>query len=348
MNIIKAHAINNLCYKKAEKMKPAGIVVHSTGANNPNLKRYVDSPAVVGENTYGNHWNVACPGGRKVCVHAFIGYDKNQKVQVAEILPLNFCCWGVGSGKKGSYNYSPPYIQFEICEDNLHNKKYYQEAFSIAVQYAAHLCKEFKISVNNIVGHNEAHKKGYGSNHSDPEHWMKNFGDTMDDFRKAVSELLSIDNTVHNIQKDNTSTLFQDGDLVSITQDATYYNGSSIPTWVKKQNWYVLGNSSSSRIVIDKNESKTKSICSPINKKFLKLIKSASEKVSKNNSSNPHLPYLYKIKEGKVEIKKEPSTSSKTAGYITDKGTYTIVSEAADGNIRWGKLKSGAGWIQIN
>ena len=38
MDIIKAYAVNNLCYKAAQKMTPKGIVVHSTGANNPYLK----------------------------------------------------------------------------------------------------------------------------------------------------------------------------------------------------------------------------------------------------------------------------------------------------------------------
>ncbi len=36
----------NDCYKKGTKMtggKPTGIVVHSTGANNKNLKRYVET-----------------------------------------------------------------------------------------------------------------------------------------------------------------------------------------------------------------------------------------------------------------------------------------------------------------
>lgn len=190
MNIIKAYAVKNLCYVAARKMTPQGIVVHSTGANNPNLKRYVDCPEEVGENAYGNHWNTATPGGKKVCVHAFIGYDKNQNVRVVEILPLDICCWGVGSGSKGSYNYNPPHIQFEICEDGLEDRTYYKKAFGVAAEYCAYLCKKYGLNVNQIVGHQEAHKKGYGSNHSDPEHWMKRFGETMDDFRKQVSLLI--------------------------------------------------------------------------------------------------------------------------------------------------------------
>ena len=190
MEVIKAHAVKNLCYISAKKMVPRGIVVHSTGANNPNLKRYVDCPDEVGKNNHGNHWNTAKPGGKKVCVHAFIGYDKNNVVRVAEILPLNICCWGVGSGRKGSYNYEPPHIQFEICEDGRQDKNYYKQAFGVAAEYCAYLCKRYGLKVEQIVGHNEAHAKGYGSNHADPEHWMKIFGETMDDFRKQVDSLL--------------------------------------------------------------------------------------------------------------------------------------------------------------
>ena len=129
LEIIKAYAVKNLCYIAAEKMIPKGIVVHSTGANNPNLKRYVDCVNELGINSYGNHWNTPMPDGRKVCVHAFIGYDKNKQIRVAEILPLDICCWGVGSGKNGSYNNNPAYIQFEICEDAKADCTFAQRAY---------------------------------------------------------------------------------------------------------------------------------------------------------------------------------------------------------------------------
>lgn len=212
MKIIRAHAVKNLCYITAKKMTPKGIVVHSTGANNPMLRRYVDCPKEVGTNKYNNHWNTAKPGGKKVCVHAFIGYDKNNKVRVAEILPLNICCWGVGSGSKGSYNYNPPHIQFEICEDGLKNHSYYKEAFGVAAEYCAYLCKKYGLSVNQIVGHAEAHKKGYGSNHSDPGHWMKNFGETMDDFRAQVATLLN------NAEQRENSSVNSDKAEVKVTK----------------------------------------------------------------------------------------------------------------------------------
>lgn len=354
LNIIKAYAVKNLCYIAAQKMVPQGIVVHSTGANNPNSKRYVDAVDEVGANQYENHWNTATPGGRKVCVHAFIGYDKNKEVRVAEILPLDICCWGVGKGKKGSYNTNPAYIQFEICEDGLKDKTYYQKAFAVAAEYCADLCKTHNISIDKIVGHCEAYRLGYGSNHGDPEHWMKNFGETMDDFRNKVSEILKT-KEVKKENKEETKSeniSIEKGDLVSIANNATYYSGKAVPAWVKSQKWYVAGKPAGDRVVIDKNEKGTNAICSPIHKKYLTVVKKANAVVSANMTQNVETngcPYRVKVMADCLYIRKGSGTNTAKVGSITDKGVYTIVEEKNGvGATKWGKLKSGVGWISLD
>lgn len=55
------------CYKGTRKMTVKGVLWHSTGANNPNLKRYVQPDdnaankaellALIGKNSNGNDWN---------------------------------------------------------------------------------------------------------------------------------------------------------------------------------------------------------------------------------------------------------------------------------------------------
>lgn len=353
LSVIKAYAVNNLCYIAGKKMTPKGIVVHSTGAKNKNLKRYVDAPEEVGVNAYGNHWNVAKPGGRKVCVHAFIGYDKNKQVRVAEILPLDICCWGVGKGRKGSYNDNPAYIQFEICEDGLKDKEYYQDVFSVAAEYCAELCKTYGLQVSNIVGHCEAHQKGYGSNHADPEHWMKNFGETMDDFRERVS--LFLKNSVQGAEdtdKAGPETVGTDtikkGDLVTIAKEAVYYSGKSIPSWVQVQKWYVKETPVGDRVVIDKNEKGTNAICSPIHRKYLTVVTPA-KKTADNSKKTTACPYRVKVTVGTLNIRNKAGTQNPVVGAITDKGVYTIVEEkTAIGSSLWGKLKSGIGWISLD
>lgn len=184
----KIMATKSDCYKKGQKMTPKGIVVHSTGANNPEIRRYVaPDDGVIGQNQYGNSMNEP---GQDVCVHAIIGKDKNKKVKCYQILPFDICCWGVGSGSKGSYNYNPAYIQFEMCEDGLTDKTYCKACYDKAVEFCAYLCKEYSIPTDNIVSHHEAGQKGMGSSHSDPDNWWGKHGYTMDKFRTAVKAKL--------------------------------------------------------------------------------------------------------------------------------------------------------------
>jgi len=189
MEFNKCFLTNNSCYKKATKITPKGIVVHSTGANNPNLKRYVQpDDGMLGKNIYNNSWNRK---GLAKCVHAFIGKDKNGKVRCYQTLPFNYAAWGVGSGKKGSYNNKPGYIQFEICEDNLKNEEYFNQAFNVAIEFCAYLCNEYNIPIENVVSHHEAYLRGYGCNHADCDHWLKKFGKDMNWFRNEVSKKLN-------------------------------------------------------------------------------------------------------------------------------------------------------------
>ena len=58
---------NSTCYLQTKTMAPKGVLWHSTGANNPNLKRYVQPSSddknydelitKLGKNSYGNDWN---------------------------------------------------------------------------------------------------------------------------------------------------------------------------------------------------------------------------------------------------------------------------------------------------
>lgn len=50
-----------------------------------------------------------------------------------------------------------------------------------------------------------------------------------------------------------------------------------------------------------------------------------------------------------LNIRKGPGTGYGTNGCIRDHGVYTIVAESTGaGANKWGKLKSGAGWISLD
>ena len=186
LEIIRYYQTENRCYQAGRKITPSGIVVHSTGANNPYIKRYVGpDDGILGKNQYNNHWNKA---SANKCMHAFIGKVADGSLKIYQTLPWDHRCWGVGSGKKGSYNNS--HIQFEICEDGLNDESYYREAFALAARLCAYLCQGYGIKPENIVGHYEAYAAGYGSNHGDPRTWQKKFGGSMAQFRADVKALL--------------------------------------------------------------------------------------------------------------------------------------------------------------
>ena len=59
------------------------------------------------------------------------------------------------------------------------------------------------------------------------------------------------------------------------------------------------------------------------------------------------LPFCGKIIDNALNIRKAPGTSSDIVGVIRGGGIYTIVDTEMVGSVRWGKLKSGIGWISL-
>lgn len=227
MDIRKCYLTKNDCYvRNSREIKlpsnqqdyryrnyykgPKKIVVHSTGANNPWLCRYVQpNDGILGENRYNNSWNRP---GLDVCVHAFIGKTENGDLAVYQTLPWEYRCWGVGSGRYGSYNDQA--IQFEICEDALTDANYCKKAYELAAHLCAYLLKLFP-SIDEIVSHDEAGKRGFGSNHGDPANWWSKFGLTMDTFRARVNEIISEKendemryNTIRDLKKDENAAKY--------------------------------------------------------------------------------------------------------------------------------------------
>lgn len=190
MNLHKLILTKNPCYTEGRKIKPKGIMVHSTGANNPNLKRYVGpDDGLLGVNIYGNHWNRS---GQSVCVHAFIGKLKNGSIATYQTLPWDHRGWHCGAGKNGSANNT--HISFEICEDGLKDVGYFNKVYQEAVDLCAYLCELYDLDPladGVIIDHNEGHDRGLASNHGDISHWWPKHGKSMDTFRAAVAALVN-------------------------------------------------------------------------------------------------------------------------------------------------------------
>lgn len=188
MNLHKVLATNSYCYTDLGNITVKGIMVHSTGCNNPNLRRYVGPDDGLLGTPSSMNWNQRYINGKlhTTGVHAFIGKLKDGSVATYQVQEWNHKCYhcGVGtSGKSGNTNY----ISFEICEDDLTDENYFRTVYKEAVELCAMLCKQFNLDpLKNIICHCEGYQLGFASNHADVMHWFKKYGATMDQFRVDV------------------------------------------------------------------------------------------------------------------------------------------------------------------
>ncbi len=187
------------CYRATSRMTVKGVLWHSTGANNPWLKRYVqpgdDDPdredllKLLGRNPYDNDWN-----HREVQagLNAWIGQLADGSVAAIQTMPWDYRPWGCGGGCNSGW------IQFEICEDSLLDPGYFAQVYREGVELTAYLCQLYGIdpwgkvgNVPTILCHQDAYRFGMGSNHADVYHWFGRYGKTMDDVRADVEDLLT-------------------------------------------------------------------------------------------------------------------------------------------------------------
>lgn len=186
MNLRKQLLTNNDCYIRGRTIRPRGVMVHSTGANNPNLRRYVaPNDGLLGEPSL-RHWNQSGVGA---CPHAFIGKLADGTIATYQVLPWTMRGWHCGTGTSG-ISANNTHISFEICEDGLTDASYFQAVYREAVELTAMLCREYgldPLADGVVICHSEGYKRGIASNHADVLHWFPKFGKSMDDFRADVA-----------------------------------------------------------------------------------------------------------------------------------------------------------------
>lgn len=131
------------------------------------------------------------------------------------------------------------------------------------------------------------------------------------------------------------------GCMVQIASDATYYNGAPIPKWVQAQRWYVT-NIIGSRVVLGKNESNNSNINSPVDAKYLTVVQNAAQQ-----KPATFVAYVTKVKRG-TQIFSIAGNKATAASKFYEDGVFTIMEELVIDGVKYGKLKSGAGWIVLS
>lgn len=234
------------CYKGTREMEVLGVLWHSTGANNPTVKRYVQPSDndpnrgelldILGVNKNKNDWNHI---EKQAGVNAFIGKLADGAVTTVQTMPWNYRPWGCGSGKKGSCNSG--WIQFEICEDGLNDEGYFNKVYAEACELTAYLCEMYDIDphgtvrfcgvdVPTILCHNDSYKLGLGSGHSDVNHWLPKFGKSMETVRDDVTALMKNkeedeDDVIRYNRLSDIPETSHFRDIIDLLMDAKVING---------------------------------------------------------------------------------------------------------------------------
>lgn len=232
---------NSTCYKGTKHMTIRGVLWHSTGANNPNLRRYVqphetdgnyaEMIALLGKNSNKNDWNhISVQAG----LNAWIGKLADGSVASVQTMPWDYKPWGCGGGCNNGW------IQFEICEDGLNDKTYFDKIYREACELTAYLCKKYGLdpmgtvsysgkAVPVILCHADSYRLGLGSNHGDVLHWFPKFGKSMDDVRRDVAAIIGKNSQtpIENVNYQGTVTA--KGGLNCRTQASTV--GSVVTTY---------------------------------------------------------------------------------------------------------------------
>ena len=211
ITIHRLYFTKNDCYNADVHGPPHGIQVHSTGAANPYLHRYVGpDDGLLGPNKCNNTWNQ--PGFKK-CANAFIGKLQNGTVAIYQTLPWETHCWlsdvwldskGNKDPKAKSAN-AQGFIGFEVCEDNRKNRDYFMDAvMDKSVNLCAFLCWKYNLDVNAVLDHSELHKLHMANDHGDITWWLKPFGYNMSMYRNEVRKAMAEGVRVTYIEGDKT------------------------------------------------------------------------------------------------------------------------------------------------
>ncbi len=166
------YCTRNDCYQAGASLKGVSyLIVHS-----PSVYPVIIRAASGSGGGWYKRWNK--PGVEKL-VHGFI-----DDTGVYEFAPPSLACWQIGDGW-GNANC----IGYELCE--LDTAEEFQKLWDHAVSHYAALCKRYGLTADRVLGHYEAHERGFASNHDDPAPYFARFGKTMADFRAGVEKILS-------------------------------------------------------------------------------------------------------------------------------------------------------------
>lgn len=180
------YAVNNRAYKSGRDISPDGDVNHSFGCAHPAASFSIMDKEAAG-------W----------AVNAILGDFHKGEGRILLTMPYKRRPWGVGSGKRGSWNNSR--IQWEVLEPSGHtyaggtmigydvakNEAYFQRMWKMLVCWNVYVARKLGFGPDAIGDHAESYRAGMGGNHADMGHWLPKHGQSMDTLRENVRAILN-------------------------------------------------------------------------------------------------------------------------------------------------------------
>ena len=227
---------------------------------------------------------------------------------VIQAIPFNRNAWHAGDGANGTGNRYSIGIEIARSTGDIN---LFKQAEQNCAMYVAQLLKNYGWGIDRV----KRHKDWSGKNcpHKTMELGWQRF-------------LNMVQTELNKLNKPVVSTTIKVGDKVKVKSTATTYANSTknIPQWVKNGT-YTVSKVDSSKVLL-------KEITSWVNLSDI-------DKVGTTFTS-----YTVKITTDILNVRQTASATSKVVTTVKKGQVFTIVDEENG----WGKLKSGAGWINLS
>lgn len=299
---------------------------------------------VVGQLSVETLGNVFADKNREASSNYGIGYDGKIGMYCEE-KDRSWC-----SSNRANDNRA---ITIEVASDTKEPYSVTTKAYNSLIKLLVDVCKRNNIKelkwkadkslIGQVDKQNMTVHRWFANKSCPGTYLYNNMGKIAAEVNKQLAKTTSTTTTTTKTKTTTSVNSIKVGSTVRLTSNATYYDGSSIPSWVKNTNW-IVSEVNGSRAVINKSADGKNAINSAVNTKYLTVV-SASKTTSSTFKS-----YVAKVKASNLAIRAGAGTNYKITGYIKDKGSYTIIAESkGTGSTKgWGKLKSGAGWISLD
>ena len=375
MKLVEAFLTSNPCYRAGKKIKVKGIMLHSVGCPQPRASVFIGN---WNQESFDDACVHAFIDGNEGTVYQTLPWDHRG---------WHCASGKKGSGNNthiGVEMCEPDCIKYVggatfVCSDVEAARAVVKRTYEAAVELFAYLCKEYgldPLADGVLISHREGYARGIASNHGDPEHLWTQLGleYTMDGFRRDVKAMMGagvagvgasgekaeekVDEAVgvpeqagQGAEKNDSVGHGSAGSLGGYPEkltDGYYY---VLKAWEDKKSqkgaYKVLKNAKACAdrnvgyVVFDGNGN---------------VVYGAEEMTPEDVEDTGNeavagekkVAYRVRVRIPDLNIRKGPGTDYEKTGRFTGVGVFSIVAEAAGkGAEKWGKLRSGAGWISL-